>query len=65
MCILYFIRPTNDLRYPMNSEKMHNLGWRPKVAWKEGIKTTSRTEALYTNRLSVGRMDREENGYIG
>ncbi|XP_042661857.1 dTDP-D-glucose 4,6-dehydratase isoform X1 [Tyto alba] len=33
-------RPTNDLRYPMNSEKMHNLGWRPKVPWKEGIKQT-------------------------
>ncbi|XP_075382994.1 dTDP-D-glucose 4,6-dehydratase isoform X3 [Mycteria americana] len=34
-------RPTNDLRYPMNSEKMHNLGWRPKVPWKEGIKKTT------------------------
>lgn len=33
-------RPINDLRYPMNSEKMHNLGWRPKVPWKEGIKKT-------------------------
>eukprot|EP00076_Gallus_gallus_P036986 XP_025002524.1 dTDP-D-glucose 4,6-dehydratase isoform X3 [Gallus gallus] len=33
-------RPTNDLRYPMSSEKMHNLGWRPKVPWKEGIKKT-------------------------
>ncbi|CAM4379047.1 dTDP-D-glucose 4,6-dehydratase isoform X2 [Lepidochelys kempii] len=33
-------RPTNDLRYPMNSEKMHNLGWKPKVPWKEGIKKT-------------------------
>uniref|UniRef100_A0A8C3LBT5 TDP-glucose 4,6-dehydratase n=1 Tax=Chrysolophus pictus TaxID=9089 RepID=A0A8C3LBT5_CHRPC len=35
-----FHRPTNDLRYPMNSEKMHSLGWRPKVPWKEGIKKT-------------------------
>ncbi|XP_071287078.1 dTDP-D-glucose 4,6-dehydratase isoform X2 [Agelaius tricolor] len=33
-------RPTNDLRYPMSSEKMHNLGWRPKVPWKEGITKT-------------------------
>lgn len=33
-------RPTNDLRYPMSSEKMHNLGWRPKVPWKEGIRKT-------------------------
>ncbi|XP_048350713.1 dTDP-D-glucose 4,6-dehydratase [Sphaerodactylus townsendi] len=33
-------RPTNDLGYPMNSGKMHSLGWRPKVPWKEGIKKT-------------------------
>ncbi|XP_044293769.1 dTDP-D-glucose 4,6-dehydratase isoform X1 [Varanus komodoensis] len=33
-------RPTNDLGYPMNSGKMYNLGWRPKVPWKEGIKKT-------------------------
>ncbi|XP_055658483.1 dTDP-D-glucose 4,6-dehydratase isoform X3 [Falco peregrinus] len=33
-------RPTNDLRYPMNSEKMHSLGWTPKVPWKEGIRKT-------------------------
>ncbi|XP_054829973.1 dTDP-D-glucose 4,6-dehydratase [Eublepharis macularius] len=33
-------RPTNDLGYPMNSGKMHSLGWRPKVPWKEGIKRT-------------------------
>ncbi|KAM9037541.1 dTDP-D-glucose 4,6-dehydratase isoform 1-T1 [Sarcophilus harrisii] len=34
-------RPSNDMRYPMKSEKMHGLGWRPKVPWKEGIKKTS------------------------
>ncbi|XP_029792398.1 dTDP-D-glucose 4,6-dehydratase isoform X3 [Suricata suricatta] len=33
-------RPTNDMRYPMKSEKIHGLGWRPKVPWKEGIKKT-------------------------
>uniref|UniRef100_A0A8C2R3U0 NAD(P)-binding domain-containing protein n=1 Tax=Capra hircus TaxID=9925 RepID=A0A8C2R3U0_CAPHI len=36
-------RPTNDMRYPMKSEKIHGLGWRPKVPWKEGIKKTSIT----------------------
>lgn len=36
-----FPRPTNDMRYPMKSEKIHGLGWRPKVPWKEGIKKTS------------------------
>lgn len=25
----------------MKSEKIHGLGWRPKVPWKEGIKKTS------------------------
>ncbi|XP_045695255.1 dTDP-D-glucose 4,6-dehydratase isoform X6 [Phyllostomus hastatus] len=35
-----FPRPTNDMRYPMKSEKIHGLGWRPKVPWKEGIKKT-------------------------
>ncbi|XP_020821473.1 dTDP-D-glucose 4,6-dehydratase isoform X1 [Phascolarctos cinereus] len=34
-------RPSNDMRYPMKSEKMHGLGWRPKVPWKEGIKKTN------------------------
>ncbi|KAE8625970.1 hypothetical protein XENTR_v10006457 [Xenopus tropicalis] len=33
-------RPVNDLRYSMKSEKMHSLGWRPKVHWKEGIQRT-------------------------
>ncbi|XP_041128140.1 dTDP-D-glucose 4,6-dehydratase-like isoform X3 [Polyodon spathula] len=33
-------RPYNDLRYPMNSEKLHRLGWRPEVSWKEGIVRT-------------------------
>ncbi|XP_015423212.1 PREDICTED: dTDP-D-glucose 4,6-dehydratase isoform X2 [Myotis davidii] len=33
-------RPINDMRYPMKSEKIHGLGWRPKVPWEEGIKKT-------------------------
>ncbi|ELW51954.1 dTDP-D-glucose 4,6-dehydratase [Tupaia chinensis] len=33
-------RPTNDMRYPMKSEKIHGLGWKPKVPWEEGIKKT-------------------------
>lgn len=33
-------RPTNDMRYPMKSEKIHGLGWKPKVPWNEGIKKT-------------------------
>ncbi|XP_067314775.1 dTDP-D-glucose 4,6-dehydratase-like isoform X2 [Pseudorasbora parva] len=33
-------RPVAELRYPMISQKLHRLGWRPKVMWKEGIRRT-------------------------
>ncbi|KAL4635758.1 dTDP-D-glucose 4,6-dehydratase [Arapaima gigas] len=33
-------RPHNDLRYPMNSDKLQRLGWKPSVAWSEGIRRT-------------------------
>lgn len=33
-------RPYNDLRYRMDSSKLHQLGWLPKVEWEEGIKRT-------------------------
>ncbi|XP_016402972.1 dTDP-D-glucose 4,6-dehydratase-like, partial [Sinocyclocheilus rhinocerous] len=33
-------RPVTELRYPMISDKLHKLGWRPKVTWKEGIRRT-------------------------
>ncbi|KAL7825706.1 hypothetical protein SRHO_G00334440 [Serrasalmus rhombeus] len=33
-------RPVSDLRYPMVSDKMHRLGWKPKVSWKDGIRRT-------------------------
>lgn len=33
-------RPRVDLRYPINSEKLQRLGWRPEVSWAEGIRHT-------------------------
>ena len=36
-------RPYNDLRYLMDSSKLHALGWAPKVKWEEGIEKTSKS----------------------
>ncbi|KAL2087482.1 hypothetical protein ACEWY4_016310 [Coilia grayii] len=33
-------RPHNDLRYPISSNKLYKLGWKPKVSWREGIRRT-------------------------
>lgn len=33
-------RPTVDLRYPIDCEKLQSLGWRPEVCWAQGITQT-------------------------
>ncbi|KAM6945330.1 dTDP-D-glucose 4,6-dehydratase [Aplochiton taeniatus] len=33
-------RPHVDLRYPISSDKLQQLGWRPAVCWVEGIRRT-------------------------
>ncbi|XP_008290618.1 dTDP-D-glucose 4,6-dehydratase [Stegastes partitus] len=33
-------RPRVDLRYPITSEKLQQLGWRAQVSWAEGIRQT-------------------------
>ena len=33
-------RPFNDLRYPLNSKKLRELGWEEKMSWEEGLKVT-------------------------
>lgn len=33
-------RPFNDLRYPLDCAKLHELGWRETVSWEEGLKAT-------------------------
>jgi len=30
----------NDLRYPIRSNKLNSLGWRPSVGWQEGLRLT-------------------------
>ena len=34
-------RPFQDLRYTMDSSKLHTLGWQPKISWEDGINQTS------------------------
>ena len=34
-------RPYHDLRYRMDSRKLNNLGWFPKIGWEEGMERTS------------------------
>ena len=33
-------RPGHDLRYSLSSEKIRELGWKPKTRFKDGIKKT-------------------------
>lgn len=33
-------RSVSEMRYPIISDKLHRLGWRLKVTWKEGIRRT-------------------------
>jgi len=33
-------RKFNDLRYTINSSKLHELGWKEEMPWDEGLKTT-------------------------
>lgn len=35
-------RPYNDLRYSMDSSRLHQLGWTPQVTWQQGIEQTSK-----------------------
>lgn len=48
----------------MSSEKMHNLGWRPKVPWKEGITKTSKIDDFYSDLgvITGGRERERERG---
>jgi len=43
-------RTFNDLRYTINSSKLHELGWTEKMPWEEGLKTTVEWYKKYTSR---------------
>lgn len=43
-------RKFNDLRYTINSGKLHELGWKEEMSWEEGLKITVDWYKAYTNR---------------
>lgn len=43
-------RQFNDLRYTINSQKLHDLGWKEEMSWEEGLKETVAWYKQYTHR---------------
>jgi len=43
-------RKFNDLRYTINSSKLHELGWKEEVSWEVGLKDTVEWYKKYTYR---------------
>ena len=43
-------RKFNDLRYTINSSKLHELGWKEEMSWDEGLKITVDWYKKYTGR---------------
>ncbi|GAX23278.1 dTDP-glucose 4,6-dehydratase [Fistulifera solaris] len=43
-------RKFNDLRYTINSNKLHELGWKELMNWEEGLKTTVDWYKQYSHR---------------
>ena len=41
-------RPFNDLRYPLDCAKLHDLGWREEVTWEDGLRRTVEWYAKYS-----------------
>jgi len=48
-------RKFNDLRYTINSSKLHKLGWKEEMSWEEGLKTT--VEWYMKNTYRYGNID--------
>lgn len=43
-------RKFNDLRYTINSSKLHELGWKEEMSWEDGLMTTVEWYKKYTSR---------------
>merc|ERR1712194_74358 len=44
-------RKFNDLRYTINSGKLHKLGWKEEMDWEGGLRTTVEWFKKYSNRF--------------
>jgi len=44
-------RVFNDLRYHINSDRLHQLGWREQVSWEEGLRKTHEWYKLHSDRF--------------
>ncbi|KAL7438316.1 hypothetical protein ACHAXM_006299 [Skeletonema potamos] len=44
-------RKFNDLRYTINSSKLHQLGWTEEMSWEEGLQNTVEWYKKYTGRF--------------
>jgi len=44
-------RKFNDLRYTINSSKLHELGWKEEMNWEEGLKITVDWYKKFTSRF--------------
>ncbi len=44
-------RKFNDLRYTINSSKLHSLGWTEQMSWEEGLNKTVEWYKKYTGRF--------------
>jgi UDP-glucose 4,6-dehydratase len=48
-------RKFNDLRYTINSSKLHKLGWKEEMSWEEGLQTT--VDWYMKNTYRYGNID--------
>jgi UDP-glucose 4,6-dehydratase len=44
-------RAFNDLRYHINSSRLHELGWQELVSWEDGLQTTFNWYSQFSNRF--------------
>ena len=54
-------RPGHDQRYALSNDKILKLGWKPKVSWSQGIKTTIEWYLKNKNYLNP----KDSNSYSG